>query len=151
MNSKDCDYKIIEGPDAEGRVRLQCADCGRLWPSKNREPKAIKPGERVRGIGCNPARRAQRLASQRLANSPRMAGQRIASCPESCINRAAVAQAKLIAELSAAQLKAKDHELKAVIKRMLEHAQRNEIDKRFFQQARELAIKQAIEEGKQSE
>lgn len=48
-------------------------------------------------------------------------------------------------------LKAKEHELQSVLKRMRDHAERNLIPPELFRSAQGLALKQAIADGKAQE
>jgi hypothetical protein len=114
---------------------------------RHREPRAIGINETVKGVGCNPARREQRLAASHVQANKRQG----ASCPENCINRAAAAQAALLAEIHAAIIKAKDHELKALLTAMLGHATHGQLPLDWFKKARELAVIQALADGKAQE
>jgi hypothetical protein len=141
-NFKNADgtWNIVED-DQAGNIRVECVVCGNQSPPPQLPPRSFRGVTRIKAR-CGRNHRAERLAAQ--------AAQQAKSCPEKCINKADAAQATLLAELTAAVTKAKENELQAVLERMLDHAQRNEIDRRYFQQARELAVKQALAEGKQA-
>ena len=148
FKKEDGTWNIVEGPDEQGGVRLECTTCGRFYPCKKEPLRRIN---NPKGLHCNPARRKARLsASKVVADAAAKAGKQGKSCPESCLLRATHHRAALIAELNSVIIKAKDQELKTEAMALLAGIMRNELSEEQFKKAIALAVKQALREGRES-
>lgn len=126
----DGSWNIAEGPDEQGQMRVQCTQCGRLYPSAGR------PLIRIR----NP--HGKHCGQRRVSMQGQEGDSAQATCLENALLRAQRAYEALVDSLANAH--GKGHEaIQAAI--FEESVKVGIID---FRRLLALALKQAIQEGK---